>query len=184
MVSGKKGGVTMHDQCRTMVLMGLCIMVMGLGMFTPSVNAASGDKVTICHFPPGNPSNPREITVAASAVPAHLEHGDFVGSCEIVCGNGICDPGEDAFNCADDCGACGNGICDAGENVFNCAADCTVCGDAICSAGEDAFNCAADCGCAAPGACGAQAPAGCFCDPACIGFGDCCPDACSACGVC
>ncbi len=39
-------------------------------------------------------------------------------------------------------------------------------------------------GCAATGdACG-QAPDGCFCDAYCILLGDCCPDACSACGVC
>jgi hypothetical protein len=45
------------------------------------------DKVDICHFPPGNPSNVQFITVGASAVPAHLAHGDFLaeeGSCQIT----------------------------------------------------------------------------------------------------
>jgi hypothetical protein len=38
-------------------------------------------QVTICHIPPGNPANRRTLTVGASAVPAHLAHGDFVGPC-------------------------------------------------------------------------------------------------------
>lgn len=36
-------------------------------------------KVTLCHKPNGN--NPHEITVAQSAVPAHLNHGDTLGPC-------------------------------------------------------------------------------------------------------
>ena len=40
------------------------------------------DKVTICHFPPGNPDNAHTIVVGAPAVPAHLElHGDTLGEC-------------------------------------------------------------------------------------------------------
>ena len=38
-------------------------------------------KVTLCHIPPGNPDNAHTITVGASAVPAHLAHGDTLGSC-------------------------------------------------------------------------------------------------------
>jgi hypothetical protein len=33
------------------------------------------------------------------------------------------------------------------------------------------------------GLCGGAA-AGCYCDASCVTYGDCCPDACSACGVC
>lgn len=41
------------------------------------------DKVTICHFPPGNPDNAHTIVVAAPSVPAHLElHGDTLGECD------------------------------------------------------------------------------------------------------
>lgn len=40
------------------------------------------EKVTICHYPPGNPDNPQTITVGASAVDAHVEnHGDTLGPC-------------------------------------------------------------------------------------------------------
>ena len=33
-------------------------------------------KITICHIPPGNPSNCHEITVSLNALQAHLDHGD------------------------------------------------------------------------------------------------------------
>jgi hypothetical protein len=36
----------------------------------------------ICHVPPGNPSNAHTIWVGASAVPAHLRHGDYAGPCD------------------------------------------------------------------------------------------------------
>jgi len=41
------------------------------------------EKVTICHVPPGNPENAHDITIGASAVPAHLANheGDHVGPC-------------------------------------------------------------------------------------------------------
>lgn len=35
----------------------------------------------ICHFPPGNPDNWQELMIAPSALQAHKEHGDKVGSC-------------------------------------------------------------------------------------------------------
>ena len=42
---------------------------------------------------------------------------------------------------------CGNNICEVGENTVNCPADCvkTVCGDGACSFGETAENCLKDC---------------------------------------
>lgn len=45
----------------------------------------SGDFVTICHTPPGNPSNSQTLTISANAVQAHLDHGCSIGACE---GNG------------------------------------------------------------------------------------------------
>lgn len=41
-----------------------------------------GDKVAVCHFPPGNPDNFHTIVVGAGAVGAHLAHGDTEGPCE------------------------------------------------------------------------------------------------------
>lgn len=40
-----------------------------------------GGKVTICHIPPGNPGNRKTLEVGASAVPAHMGHGDTMGPC-------------------------------------------------------------------------------------------------------
>jgi len=57
--------------------------------------AGTNDKVTICHFPPGNPSNYQTITISAAALPAHLAHGDFPGSCANDCKlfGSVCDDG-------------------------------------------------------------------------------------------
>jgi cysteine-rich repeat protein len=46
-----------------------------------------------------------------------------------VCGNGICDLGEDQAFCPLDCfGDCGNGSCDDAEDQFTCPADCGAVG--------------------------------------------------------
>jgi hypothetical protein len=37
--------------------------------------------VTICHIPPGNPNNPQTLQISLSALQAHLDHGDYLGSC-------------------------------------------------------------------------------------------------------
>jgi len=42
----------------------------------------SGEKVQICHRPPGNPDNSKTLSIGASAVSAHLAHGDTEGPCE------------------------------------------------------------------------------------------------------
>jgi hypothetical protein len=41
-------------------------------------------KVEICHLPPGNPDNAHTIEVDRSALPVHLEHGDYEGECVVV----------------------------------------------------------------------------------------------------
>ena len=38
-------------------------------------------KTVICHYPSGNPGNHNMLTIATSALKAHLEHGDTVGNC-------------------------------------------------------------------------------------------------------
>ena len=47
---------------------------------------ADTSKTTVCHIPPGNPANAHTICVGNAAVPAHLDHGDFIGTC--VCDGG------------------------------------------------------------------------------------------------
>jgi hypothetical protein len=59
-----------------------------VGIFVAIVGAiglnAGEPKVTICHVPPGNPSNAHTITIGQSAVPAHLANhpGDSLGPCK------------------------------------------------------------------------------------------------------
>lgn len=49
----------------------------------PAPAQSASDKVTICHFPPGNRDNAHTIVVGAAAVPAHiLLHGDTLGECD------------------------------------------------------------------------------------------------------
>lgn len=44
-------------------------------------------KITICHYPPGNTENPQQIEIPLSAWPAHQAHGDVMGSCPASNGN-------------------------------------------------------------------------------------------------
>lgn len=73
------------------------------------------------------------------------------GPCEPVCGNAVCEPGEDGQSCPADCPTCGDRICDPeiGETCTTCSADCgpcpVVCGNGTCETGEDFVSCAADC---------------------------------------
>ncbi len=60
-----------------------------------------------------------------------------------VCGDGTCTPGyEDLASCPEDCTPapeCGNGACEPGENAVNCLADCdpaVLCGNGTVDLGE------------------------------------------------
>jgi len=67
---------------------------------------ADTKKTTVCHIPPGNPANAHTICVGNAAVPAHLDHGDFVGTCS-------CSTGGDDGGTGDDAGTGGGGGSDA-----------------------------------------------------------------------
>jgi len=77
-----------------------------------------------------------------------------IGGIPIVCGNGVCDGGEDFNSCPNDCSACGDGVCDEsiGETPITCSADChgSFCGDGTCDASENAITCSADCSVPSP----------------------------------
>ena len=83
-------------------------------------------------------------------------------------GDGVCD------TCLEDDPDCDEGGPDGGGEG--------ACGDGTCAEDETDASCPADCGCAAS-SCGIS-PFGCFCDPDCTASGDCCADACEACGSC
>ena len=65
----------------------------GVGLVGSEQSADAGEKVTICHFPPGNPANFHTITVGAKAADKHMQnHGDMMGECCSV--DDICDDGD------------------------------------------------------------------------------------------
>ncbi len=73
----------------TILLMALSLLILG-----PALAEAGGvTKVKVCHIPPGNPANWHTITVGEPAVPAHLAHGDLLGSCFANC-DVLCDDGD------------------------------------------------------------------------------------------
>jgi hypothetical protein len=43
----------------------------------------NGNKVAVCHIPPGNPDNAHTICISANGVPAHLAHGCVLGACAV-----------------------------------------------------------------------------------------------------
>ncbi len=43
---------------------------------------AEKGKITICHVPPGNPSNSHTIYIPSQALDAHMNHGDYAGECK------------------------------------------------------------------------------------------------------
>ena len=50
-------------------------------------NTNTGDqKITVCHYPPGNPDNRKTLQVSVAALQAHIDHGDRIGPCD---GNSI-----------------------------------------------------------------------------------------------
>jgi hypothetical protein len=130
------------------------------------------------------------------------------GQCAPVCGDGKCNGAEDSCSCPGDCpddpnscSACqcgqsgGSCFCDAacftygdccGNACQQCGACGPVCGDGQCNGGEDSCSCPGDCP-DDPNSCSAcqcgQSGGSCFCDAACATYGDCCGNACSACGV-
>lgn len=59
-----------------------------------AISAAWAEKQTICHFPPGNPSNFHTITISENAVATHVDkHGDLLGTCQENCED-FCDDGD------------------------------------------------------------------------------------------
>ena len=70
----------------TAVFIGVFLVSPAISNDSPAVASSAGPTVTLCHELPGVPSygysyNLRNIEVAENAVPAHLAHGDKLGSC-------------------------------------------------------------------------------------------------------
>lgn len=100
----------------------LAVAIITIG-FVPILHAA---KVTICHIPPGNEANAHDITISENALQAHLEHGDFNGTCDNQPAPEICTEGEICAVEADVCVPDNNTPLDPSDDqacVGLCAAD-------------------------------------------------------------
>jgi hypothetical protein len=60
---------------RTIVILGFALLI--------GSPALAGNKVQVCHVPPGNPENAHEISISENATKAHLRNheGDTLGAC-------------------------------------------------------------------------------------------------------
>lgn len=62
--------------------LGPLVLRMQLNSYTKTIQKQFTDGwVTICHIPPGQLSNAHTITISVNALPTHLAHGDYIGSC-------------------------------------------------------------------------------------------------------
>lgn len=52
-----------------------------INVYVSNPQATSSGKVTICHHPPGNAQAAKTLLLPASAVAAHIAHGDTYGAC-------------------------------------------------------------------------------------------------------
>ena len=84
----------MLNQSRSMLALLFSLTIFTLPSF-------AGSKVEICHTPPGNPQQTETITVGENSVPAHMAHGDKVGSCFqslCPCAGEASEPGQNTYD--------------------------------------------------------------------------------------
>ena len=95
------------------------LLVLGCAAIFVSIPAfaSPGEKVQVCHIPPGAPERFRTITVSKAALPAHLAHGDLEGACNAACAV-LCDDGD--LCTIDDTGDCEAIGCPQDREAVNC----------------------------------------------------------------
>ncbi|MCH9649800.1 MAG: hypothetical protein K0U98_16300 [Deltaproteobacteria bacterium] len=98
-----------------LALMALCLMAVVTFGATDADAAGRGQtKVTICHYPPGNPANVQTITIGEPAVEPHVRlHGDTIGPCDLGDGDDDDDDGGGDDDGGDDDG--GDDDCDGDD---------------------------------------------------------------------
>jgi hypothetical protein len=63
-----------------------------------------------------------------------------------ICGDAICEKGENEYNCCSDCTCSKSGeVCNYKTNACVKRGNANICGDGICDFGEDVWNCCIDC---------------------------------------
>jgi hypothetical protein len=106
---------------------------------------------------PGEETNSPTDSGISTETSASETETDATTTPAAVCGDSVCEEGEDAVNCEDDCplpDSCDGGMCqpELGENFNNCPSDCpAVCGNDVvedveeCDDGTESADCNADC---------------------------------------
>lgn len=97
------------------------------------------DKAIVCHVSAENPNKRNTIEIAIPAVKAHLAHGDSVGQCPSVCGDGIliegteiCEIGINGIRtCTTTEGYTGTEVCNLLCNGYDVCVTTESCGDGI-----------------------------------------------------
>ena len=125
------------------------LVILLIAVFSITAYAA---KLTVCHVPPGNPANFHDITISENALQAHLNHGDFVGSCLENCA-ALCDDGDACTQdyvsengecvCLDqhppvDCDDSNPCTADSCDSVDGCEYDLSTNNGTLCDDGDDA----------------------------------------------
>jgi len=141
-----------------------CLFAIALLAAAETAHAAK--KVTVCHIPPGNPTQQQTISVGEAAVSAHLAHGDQAGACGGGCSAG-CDDGNlctsdscgpdgqcvhTAVSC-DDGNACTIDACDPAVGCLQLPKDGQSCDDGNACTSADACAGTECHGSAIPGCC-------------------------------
>jgi len=75
--------IKIYTKLTQVVLIGLFLVLTSF-----SSQPAPEPKITICHLAPGNTDNRQTLTISLSALQAHLDHGDFIGTCRDSNDNG------------------------------------------------------------------------------------------------
>jgi len=89
-----------------------CCCLCCLAVLALSVTTTRAGVVCICHHPPGNPGNAQTICIGASAVRAHLKHGDTMGECPVPCDSADdCHAGQFCKRADGVCAEDASGIC-------------------------------------------------------------------------
>ena len=151
---------------------GLAALLFTGGGALASSALAGEAKVQVCHRPPGNPNNYQTITIGASALPAHLAHGDLPGACLNLCAelcndgdlcthdSGIPNPATGRCDCTstpvdcNDSNVCTTDSCDPATGCHNVANAGAPCNDQQVCTGPDACTASGQCaGAPIPGCC-------------------------------
>lgn len=138
------------------------VCFLGMALVLCGWTAAAAEKVTLCHAPPDNPTNTRELVVDIRAARAHLNQhpDDVLGPCRECREDGDCDDGV----CDEATGECvpqvvcpldppeplapctGSGSCAYGEEC--CCGECFP--SYVCECVDGAFACFATDACLLP----------------------------------